>query len=136
MKYLAIITALFITSACTSKKDISGCYEGNIKKDTVALTLNTDEQYTGTLTYNFFEKDDNTGTVKGELHGDSLLLMDYTHNSEGQESVRQVAFIINSDGSLTEAHGEMINEGEKLIFKDKSQLNSEHSFTLRKKDCE
>ena len=137
MKYLAIIvTTIIISSACTPKKDISGCYIGNIKTDTVELSLNTDDQYSGTLTYNFFEKDDNMGTVDGQVNGDTLLLLNYTYTSEGQESIRELAFIINADESLTEAHGEMIMEGNKLIFKDKNQLSTEHSFTLRKKDCE
>jgi hypothetical protein len=65
------------------------CYSGSIKKDTILmnLTIKGNEVTNGKLSYKFYEKDKNQGTLVGELKGDTLFA-DYTFMSEGVSSVR------------------------------------------------
>ena len=70
------------------------CYSAVIKKDTVYMTLNIkgDQQVSGKLSYVFYEKDKNFGTLVGEIKKDTLYA-DYTFMSEGVTSIRQVVFL-------------------------------------------
>src|SRR4051812_12325347 len=69
------------------------CYTYTKNKDTASLSLiSTGAIVTGELTYRLFEKDSNTGVLKGEMRGDTLVA-DYTFNAEGTQSTRQVAFL-------------------------------------------
>lgn len=85
----------------------------------------------GNLTYNFAEKDKNTGTFIGHLK-DGILLADYTFQSEGLETVRQVAFKVNND-TLIEGYGDMNAEG--TTFKDVRALKFTSTMPLIKADC-
>jgi len=85
----------------------------------------------GNLTYAFAEKDKNIGTFIGKLEGD-ILLADYTFQSEGMESVRQVAFKVSKD-TLIEGYGDMNAEG--TAFKDIKHLNFTSTMPLVKSDC-
>jgi hypothetical protein len=68
------------------------CYRFAADRDTVMLSFSTGkDSVAGTLEYNLFQKDKNTGSISGWLK-DDLLLADYTFKSEGSSSVRQVAF--------------------------------------------
>lgn len=50
------------------------CYGLNNGKDTVLMKIKIDEgQVSGDLMYHYFEKDKNTGTLKGKMIGDTLL---------------------------------------------------------------
>lgn len=74
------------------------CYQYAANKDTIRLHVNrTGEKVSGTLLYSLYEKDRNQGTIAGTLKGD-LLLADYTFQSEGMTSVRQVAFKRKGNG--------------------------------------
>jgi hypothetical protein len=60
--------------------------------DTVSMNLtHLGDSVTGTLVYNFKEKDKNTGTINGRMNG-NILIAEYTFLSEGIQSCRQVAF--------------------------------------------
>lgn len=68
---------------------LTTCYTMVSKKDTINLNLTQEgNMVTGNMDYHWFEKDRNTGTIKGEMHGDTLVA-DYTFMSEGMESVRK-----------------------------------------------
>jgi hypothetical protein len=91
------------------------CYAYTTGKDTVRLTLQTTQPtVTGQLTYRYFEKDRNQGTIRGTMRGDTLLA-DYTFQSEGQESVRQVAFLRRSAG-FVEGYGDVTERAGKTVF--------------------
>ena len=62
-----------------------------------------------------------------------MLLADYTFQSEGKESVRQVAFKIQ-DGKLLEGYGELNADGTK--FKDTSKLTFNPSMPLTILSCD
>ncbi|MFD0939564.1 hypothetical protein [Pedobacter boryungensis] len=112
------------------------CYSYIKDKDTATLKVMTSGNITtGELRYNLYEKDKNNGIVEGELHGDTLLA-EYTFNSEGKESVRQVAFLKKGD-QLLEGFGDVV-EGKngKMMFKDTSKLTFGQSIVFTKVDCQ
>ncbi len=114
----AAITIFMV--ACGSRKaaDISGCYRMIIKNDTATMSLNaTGNSVSGSLSYNWYEKDDNNGTFKGEVKNDTLIVANYTFQSEGITSVRQVAFKIK-DSILQQGYGELIVKNDTSFFRN------------------
>ena len=112
------------------------CYIGSIKKDSILmnLTIKGNEVTKGKLSYKFYEKDKNEGTLVGELRGDTLIA-DYTFMSEGVSSVRQVAFL-KKGNTYVEGYGDVVDDNKgKVIFKDIKQLKFEGKTELAKVDC-
>jgi hypothetical protein len=110
------------------------CYRYIKNKDTVILKIKTENDLVnGTLIYNLYEKDKNTGTIDGKMDGE-ILLADYTFNSEGTTSVRPVAFK-KSGNNFIEGFGETENKNGKAAFKNKDSLHFDHSFILIPFDC-
>jgi hypothetical protein len=112
------------------------CYRAIIKKDTVSMTLNIkgNKIRSGKLSYKFFEKDKNEGTIVGQLKGDTLIA-DYTFMSEGVSSVRQVAFL-KKGNVYVEGYGDVIDDNKgKVTFKDTKQLKFDGKTVLSKVDC-
>ena len=110
------------------------CYAYRTDTDTVRLTLQTTQPtVTGQLAYRYFEKDRNQGTISGTMHGDTLLA-DYTFQSEGTTSVRQVAFL-RRDIGLVEGFGPMAEHQGKLIFTQPQKLEYDAKYTLLPVPC-
>lgn len=111
----------------------STCYLFATSKDSVYIKVNANNNIVdGELSYNYFEKDKNAGTFKGQMNGDTLYL-NYQFMSEGTQSEREVAFIKTKDG-LVEGYGEMDSEtGTK--FKDKSQIKFTNTNLLSIVKC-
>lgn len=110
------------------------CYKYIKDKDTATLTMMSSGPITtGELKYNLYEKDKNSGIFEGELRGDTLIV-EYTFNSEGKESVRQVAFLKKGD-QLIEGFGDVEEKNGKMIFKDKSKVTFGNSMVFNKVDC-
>lgn len=110
------------------------CFKSIKGSDTVYLKLERfPNVVTGNLVYNFYEKDKNAGTIDGVLKGDTLIA-DYTFMSEGQQSVRQVAFLIK-DSTATEGYAAIIEEDGKMIFKNTSQLDFSKGIQLKSIPC-
>lgn len=153
MKYIFyILIAGFAFIACNNDKTVDStvsetntpgekssenkqeCYTGNSGKDTVLLNLKTDgDKISGTLSYKFFEKDSNHGTVEGSMHGDTLLA-NYRYNSEGTSSVREVAFL-KKGTSLQEGYGEKTEKDGSQKFKSPASLEFGKGFILERSDC-
>ena len=127
------------TEAASSSPTISArpgkdCYRGNSGRDTITLTINHNgEKITGDLDYHFFEKDSNHGTIDGWMKGDTLIA-DYTFNSEGTQSVRQVAFLRDNEG-LSEGYANTTDKGGKMMFSDLNELKFGSGFILKKIEC-
>jgi hypothetical protein len=118
----------------TSAPSINGCYMSILKQDTATLRINENAGLiSGDLTYDRFEKDSNKGTFKGEIK-DSLIIGDYTFQSEGNSSVRQVVFKI-SGANLIEGYGDINMSGDTATFKNISQLNYQNDQPFIKTDC-
>ncbi len=147
---LTVLTGL--TSAChnntTSKKAIDSvsksvvtsiqstreCYSAIQNKDTATLAMTlSGTNVTGTLSYNLFEKDKNNGTIAGTIKGDTILA-DYTFNSEGTQSVRQVVFL-KKGNQLLEGFGDVEEKNGKTSFKDSKTLKFEQQMVFDKTDC-
>ncbi|MDQ8011981.1 MAG: hypothetical protein REI96_06015 [Flavobacterium nitrogenifigens] len=99
----------------------------------MSFNVNSHQEVNGKLSYNLVGKDKNEGTLIGNMKGDTLIA-DYTFNSEGASSVREVAFL-QKDGAFIEGYGDVITANNKVSFKDKSKLKFDAKNTLVKVDC-
>lgn len=110
------------------------CYAYRTETDTVRLTLQTTQPtVTGQLAYRYFEKDRNQGTIRGTMHGDTLLA-DYTFQSEGRQSVREVAFL-RRDIGFVEGYGPVAEVQGKTVFKLPRTLHFDAKYTLLPVPC-
>jgi hypothetical protein len=114
---------------------VNGCYQYKSERLTVSLQgKTTGDTVTGSLRYDYAEKDDNTGTIKGTFSGDTLFA-DYTFKAEGFETVREVAFLRRGD-KLKEGYGDVEDKNGKIVFKDRNFLIFPGRVTLVKTACE
>lgn len=110
------------------------CY-ATIGKNSVLLKLIiSDSSVKGTLIYNLYQKDKNTGTLDGKLYGDTLIA-NYQFTSEGIKSIRQVAFLIK-DSLITEGYGDVEEKNGRMVFRDRKSLDFKKGLKLKKTDCE
>lgn len=113
---------------------LEGCYQMVVQRDTATMYLNIiGNEVTGQLVYNFFEKDDNNGSLKGELR-DNHIYADYIFQSEGRTSTREVAFKIQ-DTLLLEGRGPAEERDGKSIFLHSAKLQFDATHPFRKVDC-
>ena len=84
-----------------------------------------------TIEYALAKKDRNTGTFEGTFEN-NILIADYTFQSEGKKSVRQVAFQLHGE-KLVEGYGEVTADGTKFIDISKIRFNS--IMPLTKTNC-
>lgn len=110
------------------------CYVYASTTDTIRLTLRTTQPtVTGDLAYHYFEKDRNQGTIRGTMRGDTLLA-DYTFQSEGITSVRQVAFLRRDTGFL-EGFGPVVEREGRMVFTQPGLLHFDAKYTLLPAAC-
>ena len=110
------------------------CYTYIKNRDTAKLTLiTTGIVSTGELAYKWFEKDRNMGSIEGEMRGDTLVA-DYTFNSEGKQSVRQVVFLKKGNQFL-EGFGEVEEKDGKMQFKDLKRVDFSKPIVFEKVAC-
>jgi len=110
------------------------CYQFTQNKDTVTISLTRNENdATGELTYNWFEKDDSKGLFKGKFKGDTLVA-DYTFQAEGTSSVREVVFLKKGESFLP-GYGDMQEKGSKTVFKNPKALQFDANVVLSKTAC-
>jgi len=110
-----------------------GCYayNGNNSSIIFEVTDNDNNFIKGHLEYHLAEKDANTGTFEGVLL-DDILLGDYTFQSEGLTSKREVIFkMVNQQ--LIEGYGDMDEEG--ICFVNTDHVTFSSTMPLAKTDC-
>ncbi len=92
------------------------CFFASLGKDSAFLTLKKNgSEVSGKLAYQFFEKDNNKGTLIGNLDGDTLNL-NYTFQSEGSTSTRFLKFLIDKN-QIFEIYGNSKTEiGKGFIY--------------------
>lgn len=125
------------TSAIVGKKNTAGtnCYLYASLTDTVSLNMtHLGDSVTGTLIYNFKEKDKNTGTINGRMNG-NILIAEYTFLSEGIQSCRQVAFKLQGN-NLVEGYGESYSQKDKVLFRNTDSLSFMGSMKLTEIACQ
>jgi hypothetical protein len=146
LKILCFLSAINFMVSCNSqpqksKENIPSanenplvCYRYTNKKDTVILkTMYVNDSVTGTLVYNFYQKDKYSGTIEGQMKGE-LLIADFTFFSTGVKSVRQVAFK-KKNKTFIEGYGETEEKNGKTAFKNIDSLNFPQSIVLAQADC-
>lgn len=100
----------------------SGCYLRVLGRDSFAVHLQqTGTNITGKLSFDNFEKDASTGTVRGKLEGNRLRLI-YSFQSEGMNSVMEVIFRADSH-SLIRGIGALTNHGDTVLYKQPDSLS-------------
>jgi len=123
-----------LTPAVPAQVKVTDCYIYIKNRDTVKLKLNTEnEELTGDLSYNLFEKDSNKGTIAGEIKGDTILA-EYTYDSEGMRSTREIVFL-KRDGKLYEGFGDVEEKSGKTVFKNRAKLKFEDAIILSLTEC-
>jgi|GEM_PF-1605074 len=113
---------------------IKGCYVATLSKDVYTLNVQsqTDEQVSGTLSFKNFQKDSSSGTFAG-IYKDGILLADYSFQSEGMNSVLQVAFKKSPDG-FVRGFGDMDSTGTR--FADVANLTYDDTQVFKaSSDC-
>lgn len=121
-----------VTEVSKTDEPKTECYSFEENGSSVSLKMETiGNEVTGTMVYSLAEKDKNTGTFKGTINN-NIILADYTFQSEGVESIRQIAFERKGD-KLIEGFGGMNEDGTK--FKDVNQLKFNSTMPLSKLDC-
>ncbi|NGY38124.1 hypothetical protein FQU23_011450 [Flavobacterium sp. XN-5] len=113
------------------------CYQAIIGKDTITLTfmVNSVNQFEGELDYSYYQKDKSFGTLLGNVKGDTIFA-DYTFQSEGKTSVRELAFLKNDPNTFVEGHGEVVEVNGKAVFKDKSKIKFDGNIIYNKIECQ
>lgn len=115
--------------------DNNTCYAYTNNKDSILLHLEIDgNKVTGDMVYSLFEKDKNTGTIEGEVKGDTIFA-NYTFMSEGVNSVREVAFLKKAN-TLSEGFGDVEQKDNKTVFKNKQLLSFNQNIVLQQTPCE
>lgn len=110
----------------------SGCYMQASGKDTLFVQLMDNlGTVTGKMHYKNFQKDSSFGDVMGSKDGDTIKL-DYTFQSEGTTSTRQVWFL-EKDGALHEGIGDLNAEG--TGYSDPEKVKYEGGHVLQSADC-
>ena len=127
-------TAIDDTYIATTPAALSGCYGWVVNNDSASMKISVEgNTIEGTLAYNWSEKDRNAGTLQGEVK-DSLIIANYTFNSEGMSSVRQVVFKIQGD-SLSEGFGDIDTSGDTTKFKNIAGLQFQNDRSFKTINC-
>lgn len=109
-----------------------GCYIFNDGENKVSFEITENgKEIKGNLIYAFAEKDKNSGTFSGKV-ADGILIGTYIFQSEGKESIREVAFKIDGK-KLIEGYGDLNQDG--TAFKDLTHLEFNSKMPLLKTDC-
>ncbi|KAB7732658.1 hypothetical protein F5984_01525 [Rudanella paleaurantiibacter] len=110
------------------------CYAFASPQDSVRLKLvRSGNTITGELLYRFSGKDQNTGTITGSVQGDTILA-NYTFESEGQQSVREVVFL-RKGNKLAEGYGPVQEKDQVMAFIDRSKLSFDNDMLLTPVPC-
>lgn len=114
--------------------ELTSCYSWMKDSSSISLQITVSGNVaTGNLTYDLYEKDKNSGTIKGALHGDTLFA-DYDFMSEGKLSTREVSFLKTVDG-MKEGYGPMEEQNGKMVFTNKSAIDFSGNMLLQKTVC-
>lgn len=111
------------------------CYRYATEADTITLkVVQIGNNITGTLVYNLKEKDKNKGTIQGSMKG-NILIADYTFQSEGIQSTRQIAFKL-TDHFFMEGYGESYTKNGNVYFTNTDSLTFNGSMKLAEIACQ
>ncbi|HPZ87632.1 MAG TPA: hypothetical protein PLQ32_05990 [Flavihumibacter sp.] len=110
------------------------CYSYFSNTDTITLVVKgPDSALTGSLVFMLNGKDRNIGTLKGKMLGDTLVA-DYTYQSEGITSIREIAFL-RKDGNMLQGVGPVQVKDNHQYFSDRSKLQFSSNMALGNQHC-
>ena len=114
--------------------NVDECYWQVMKRDTlVALLVQKGDSITGKLSFDNFEKDGSSGSVRGILDGDIIKLW-YSFQSEGMHSVMEVWYKKQAT-ALIRGVGPSDVKGDSSYFTDHSAIRFDPGQTLQKTAC-
>jgi hypothetical protein len=117
-----------------TQSNLVNCYRYTNDKDTIILrTINVGEAITGILTYNFYQKEKDYGTIRGGMRG-NLLIVNFTSFSGENQSVRQVVFK-KLGNDFIEGHGETEEMNDRVVYRNIDLLVFKDSVILLRVDC-
>ncbi|WP_298224848.1 hypothetical protein [Flavobacterium sp.] len=112
------------------------CYQGIQGKDTIRMSLITkgDKLQYGKLSYKYFEKDYNEGTLTGAFKGDTLIGK-YSFQSEGTMSAREVIFL-KQGRNYIEGFGPVTDDGHgNVTFQNLKTIQFNNAIPLVEVPC-
>ena len=103
------------TIILNTTEPIIGCYVAHLLKDIYTLRIDSQkgETFSGELSYNNYQKDSSSGLYSG-IYKDGILLGEYSFDSEGMHSTRQVIFK-KENNNFVEGFGDYDKSGENFI---------------------
>ena len=109
---------------------IIGCYVAHLAKDVYTLRVDSQngETFSGELSFNNYEKDSSKGLYSG-TYKDGILLGEYSFDSEGMHSTRQVIFK-KENNNFIEGFGDYDESGENLVDINNITYNPNTTFTF------
>lgn len=123
------------TTPATPASSSTTCFIKAIGQDTVLLQLVvSDSLVTGHLSYNFFEKDKNTGEIKGSIKN-NIIRATYHFMSEGVQSTRNVVFKLSGNQVFEGVPDNFGKEGEPLFNSDDAALKFD-TVPMETRACE
>ena len=110
------------------------CYAYSKDSSEVSLKITVDDnKVLGSLIYHWKEKDNNSGTIAGEMKGDTLFAA-YSFISEGLNGTRHVVFL-RSDDSFIEGHGDIDPDSGQPDLSNRSHIDFKDGLKLSGVDC-
>lgn len=119
----------------SADKSILGCYVAKLDKDIYVLNIQTEEKgnVSGILAFNNYQKDSSSGTFKGTFK-DDILLGEYSFDSEGMHSDRQVIFK-KSDNNFIQGFGPVKMVDGKETFENVPVTYDPKSTFVKSENC-
>ena len=110
------------------------CYMQVLKRDTIVMRLEKKgTEISGRLSFDNYEKDGSSGTVRGWQDGEVIKLV-YSFASEGSNSVMEVFFKVIAD-DLVRGVGDMHTRGDTVYFVHPESVNFAGDAIMKKLDC-
>lgn len=98
-----------------ASEPITGCYVAHLGKDVYTIRIDSQdrETFNGEMSYDNYQKDSSHGSYSG-TYKDGILLGEYSFDSEGMHSIRQLIFK-KVDGNFVEGFGAYDESGENFV---------------------
>ena len=115
--------------------DVSGCYWKVLKRDTFAVQLTQNgNDITGKLSFDNYEKDASSGSVRGTADGDIIKIW-YNFASEGMKSVMEIYF--KKEGErLLRGIGPVDVKGDTSYYTNHAAIQYMEDQSFEKLPCE
>ncbi|TKB98852.1 hypothetical protein [Pedobacter cryophilus] len=123
-----------IAMADSLKTKILSCYEAVSNADSALLKLEEiNGEIQGELSFNFAEKEDTFGTVRGAFKGDTLFV-DYNYTLNGTTYKNPQAFLRKGD-QLIQGRGEISTYLGRTTFSKDTPIDFKQGFVFNLAEC-